>query len=248
MSNRSLRLISLLQHDVACDELCCVDVSPSDVRAIIFPEPGQLRSRRVVSRSNSHSAGKYPSWKMKRMLHWESVNELNAFRLLDCDPEVRRFGEQPCKIEYVMDGVERVHYPDILVITTKSKEFWEVKPQSKPLESGVLQRTALLSRVLPWWGYAYRMVLAEDLGRQPRLNNASVILRFGRNMVSDRDWESIRRIADQRGQLIWSAACCGDYGAKGREILCGLVLKGFLTIDMNSQLSPETQFFATRGL
>lgn len=185
---------------------------------------------------------------MKRMLHWESVNELNAFRLLDCDPDVAKFGEQPCEIEYVIDGVKRVHYPDILVTTTEGEEIWEVKPQSNALEPGVLQRTALLSRLLPWWGYTYRMVLAEDLGRQPRLSNASVILRFGRNAISDRDWESIRRIAAERGQLIWSEACSGDYGARGRETLCGLVLKGLLTIDMNSQLSPETQFFATKGL
>ena len=185
---------------------------------------------------------------MKRMLHWESVHEPNAFRLLDCNPDVTKFGEQPCEIEYVIDGVERVHYPDILVTTTEGEEIWEVKPQSNALERGVLQRTALLSGVLPWWGYTYRMVLAEDLGRQPRLSNANVILRFGRNTISDHDWESIRRIADQRGQLFWSAACRGDYGARGREILCGLALRGFLTIDMNSELSHETQFFATKGL
>ena len=121
MSNTSLPLTSLLQRDVACGALCCVNACASDVMAIIFPDLGQLRSRRVVSRSNSHSAGKYPSWKMERVFHWESVHELNAFRLLDCNPGVTKYGEQPCAIEYVMDGVERVHYPDILAITTKAK-------------------------------------------------------------------------------------------------------------------------------
>ena len=79
-------------------ELHNTDSGRSDVRAVIFPEPGELRSRRVVSRSNSRSAGKFPSWKMKRMLHWESIHELNAFRLLDCDPDVTCFSEQPCQI------------------------------------------------------------------------------------------------------------------------------------------------------
>lgn len=98
----------------------------AEVRAIVFPEPGQVRSRKVVSRSNARSAGKYPSWKMKRMLHWESSNELNAFRLLDCDPDVTTFNEQPCQVVYVVGGVERIHYPDILVATTGGKELWKL--------------------------------------------------------------------------------------------------------------------------
>jgi hypothetical protein len=44
---------------------------------------------------------------MKRMLHWESIGELNAFRVLDCDPDVTHFSEQPCQIRYVEDGAER---------------------------------------------------------------------------------------------------------------------------------------------
>ena len=249
MINRSLPLPgSFSLTDAECGELCCADDSRSDVRAIIFPEPRQLRSRRVVSRSNSRSAGKYPSWKMKRMLHWQSLHELNAFRLLDCDPDVTRFGEQPCEIDFVMDGVERVHYPDILVTTNEGEEFWEVKPQPKALEPEVLERTALLSRALPSWGYAYRMVYAEDLAIQPRLSNASVLLRFGTRIVSDGDREGIRHVAVQRGRLIWSEACRGDYGARGREALCGFVLRGTLAIDMNSQLSPNTHFVFRREL
>jgi hypothetical protein len=37
---------------------------------------------------------------MERMLQWESINELNDFRLLDCDPRVTVFTEQPCEIGY----------------------------------------------------------------------------------------------------------------------------------------------------
>lgn len=185
---------------------------------------------------------------MKRMLHWESIHELNAFRLLDCDPDVTNFGEQPCQIDYVMDGVGRVHYPDILVTTTERKELWEVKPQSKALEPEVLGRTALLSRALSRWGYVYRMVFAEELARQPRLNNSSLLLRIGAQAVGDCEWEEIRRVLQQRGLLIWSEACRGDYGLKGCEILCSLVLRGILAIDMNSPVSPNTHFFARREL
>lgn len=220
----------------------------AEVRAIVFPEPGQVRSRKVVSRSNARSAGKYPSWKMKRMLHWESSNELNAFRLLGCDPDVTTFNEQPCQVVYVVGGVERIHYPDILVATTGGKELWEVKLRSKALEPEVLARAACLSRALPRWGYGYRTVLGEDLARQPRLNNANLILGFGSRTVTDCEWENVRRVSAQKGFLTWSEACSGNYGAKGREVLCSLVLRGVLTIDMDSPVSLTTQFVAKRGL
>ena len=221
--------------------------SISWIRGILFPEPGQMRSRKVVSRSNARSAGKYPSWKMGRMMHWESSNELNAFRLLDCDPNVTSFSEQPCQIVYVMDGVERIHYPDILVTTSGGKLLWEVKPRSNALDPEVLARAAFLSRVLPHWGYEYRTVLAEDLAGQPRLNNVILLLNLGKRTVTDCEWEDVRRTMAEHASLVWSEACAGNCGPKGREILCSLVLRGVLAIDMNVPISPTTEFLVRKG-
>jgi hypothetical protein len=47
--------------------------------------------------------------------------------------------------------------------------------------------------------------------------------------------------------LVWSEACSGIYGPKGREIICGLVLRGVLTIDMNATISLSTEFVAKKG-
>ena len=112
------------------------------ISSIVFPEKDHLRSRKVVSRSRSRPTGKYPSWKMRRMVHWESENELNAFRLLDCDPDVTSYHEQPCKVEFVQDGLARSHYPDILVKKNGRKELWEVKNEAQAEESEVVTRTS----------------------------------------------------------------------------------------------------------
>jgi hypothetical protein len=224
-----------------------MSANSSGIKSILFPEPGQVRSRKVVSRSNARSTGKYPSRKMGRMIHWESINELNAFRLLDCDPDVTSYSEQPCQIVYVIGGVERVHYPDILVTATRGKQLWEVKLRSNASEPEVFARATLLSRVLPIWGYEYRTVFGEDLARQPRLNNANLLLSLGKRAVSDCEWEDVRRTVAERGALVWSEASSGNYGAKGREILSSLVLRGVLTIDMNSPISPATEFVPKKG-
>lgn len=229
-----------------CSDALEVWQSCSDIRSILFPDPGQMRSRKVVSRSNARSAGKYPSWKMGRMMHWESSHELNAFRLLDCDPNVTSYREQPCQILYIMDGVERIHYPDILVTTPQEKQLWEVKPRSNAAQPGILARTALLSQLLPSWGYNYRTVWAEDLLRQPRLGNANLLLSLGKRPVSDCEWEDVRRTMAEQRAMVWSEACTGNYGRKGREILCSLVLRGVLTIDMNVPISLTTEFVARK--
>jgi hypothetical protein len=213
---------------------------------IVFPEAGKLRSRKVVSRSRARPTGKYPSWKMRRMLQWESENELNAFRLLDCDPDVTRFHEQPCEVMYVLDGQARSHYPDILVERNGRKELWEVKPESQAQAPEVVSRTTVLIQELPLWGYTYRVVLAKDLTMQPRQGNASVLLGFGRRAVTDGEQEFIRRVLTQRGSLLWSDACRGEYGPRGREILCGLVLRGILNTDLNLPISPSTRFVARK--
>jgi len=223
------------------------DYETGYIQSIDFPQSGELRFRNLVSRSNSRPKGKHPSWKMDRMVQWESRNERNAFRHLDCDPEVRSFHEQPCKIVYVIDGVKRIHYPDILVVRAKEMEIWEVKPRVEALQPDVRVRTRFLAQALLLWGYTYRIVLGEDLARQPHLDNISYLLRFGNKPVTDYDYEVIRRALSQKGFLTWSEACCGHYGAKGRENICSLVVRGVLSIDMDLPLSPATQFHPCRG-
>jgi len=217
------------------------------INSIEFAEPTQLRSRKVVTRSRFRSTGKYPSWKMGRMIQWESQHERNAFRLLDVDPAVTRFAEQPCIIDYVMHGEPHRHYPDIFVETEQGMELWEVKTAAEASQTDVSHRTAFLTRELPVFGYSYRLKLAEDLGRQPRLSNALSVLRYGRYKVSEIEREAIRIALNRRHSLLWSDACAGTYGFRGRQIICALLLHGELAFDMDSPLQRSTCFVASKG-
>lgn len=207
---------------------------------IEFPQDGQLRSRKIVRRSNARPTGKYPSWKMGRMVQWESVNELNAYRLLDTNPNVQAFHEQPLELTYLMGEKEHRHYPDVLVFTKTGKELWEIKPNVSAQKPDIMERTKLLSEALPEHGYPYRMVFAEDLARQPRLSTALTILKFGRADIPVLDREQLRLALATTPELIWGAVLAGALGPKGRNYACRLMLEGTLLWDSEQALNVNT--------
>ena len=166
--------------------------------------------------------------------------------LLECNPAVTEFREQPCEIHY-SDGVDqRRHYPDLYVQVNGVKEVWEVKTEAEALRPEVIARTALMASLLPAEGYQYKQVLDLDLRRQPYLNNAKTIFHLGRRPVGLLEWEGLRRILDARGFLSWSEASSEVYGIRGRQMLCRLVLDGYLQFDRTRPLSLDTKFIARK--
>jgi hypothetical protein len=225
-----------------------LEIDRGAIRSIEFPERGQLRSRKVVTRSRARSTGKYPSWKMGRMIQWESTPELNAFRILDSDPTVIRFSEQPCEISYQQDGLLRSHFPDILVEYADRKELWEVKLESDAVRPEIAARTALLED-LTNWGYDYKVVMAGELASSPRLGNAIKLHQLGGvRAVTSEDRESIRLELKRRAYLVWSDARSNVYGHGGREILCRLALEGVLQIDITAPWTDATRFYPGQGV
>ncbi len=211
---------------------------PSPV-TISFAADDRLRARSVVSRSRTRPTGKYPSWKMGRMLQWESPHELNAFRLLDCDPQVLIFREQPAEVTYEIDGAQRKHFPDIYVSYADRDEFWEVKADPESIDSETAARTKLLTDALRQRGYRYRLIFGNDLASQPRLENSLLLLRFGRDDVSPVERENVRQ-AFHRPRT-WGDIAYGTFGPRGRQAISRLTLEGQISVSLDQPLTPDTQ-------
>ena len=219
-----------------------MDPVGSHILEIEFPENGKLRSRKIVSRSRARPTGKYPSWKMGRMVQWESHNELNAYRLLDATPDVSAYHEQPLSIHFTLDGEKHIHYPDVLVEWRELRELWEIKPESEALSPKYVKRTKFLEGALPKLGFTYRMVLAEDLGRQPRLSNVLMLLKHGRVQIGDLERERVRELLAVAPEISWEVAARGDLGQNGRSTLSRLALEGAIHFDLEQPLCANSVF------
>jgi hypothetical protein len=80
-------------------------MSPAPDRSAFVP-------RREV---NPKRAIKWASAKLGREVACESDTEMHVVRTLSYATQVQWFCEQPLTIDYVLDGVARAYYPDLLV-------------------------------------------------------------------------------------------------------------------------------------
>lgn len=213
---------------------------PQQLIKIIFPEAGKLRARKVVTRSRARATGKFPSRKMNRMLQWESVNELNAFRLLEAAPGVKSYQEQPCEIQYTLNGESFVHYPDILVNLTHHREFWEIKPMAKAEQPETAARTKFLSSVLPDFGYQYRVVLGEQLGKKIRLYNIKRLLSDGASTVSTLLREQVRQVFSQTPEISMEHLLMATGGELSKKHIYRLILDGDLWCDLECEIGTSS--------
>lgn len=61
---------------------------------------GAARARKITNAGNRKVIGKFPSLKMNAVISWESQLERDYIYLLEIDPEVLSYGEQPFTISY----------------------------------------------------------------------------------------------------------------------------------------------------
>lgn len=228
--NRYLKVIKQESH-----RKTVMDITGDVILKIEFPDTDNGRSRKIVTRSRARPTGKYPSWKMNRMMQWESHNELNAFRLIEANSAISGFQEQPLTIYFKLNGVTHRHHPDILVITENSRELWEIKPASEARI--VAQRTKFLTEQLPQLGFTYRMILGEELAKQPRLQNVQTMLKFGRAEIPSAARELVRQIIESTNKISWSSAVKGDLGSHGRQLLARLFLEGELSFNIDEPIA-----------
>ncbi len=133
--------------------------------------------------SGQKNLGKFASVKTGRVAWYEALTERDCMYLLDFDPDVISWREQPLRIRFTYRGKTHRYTPDLEVHRGAKKQLIEVKPKHK-VDSGewdVLFRAA--SSVCEQEGYEFLVLTEEVIRLQPRLENVKLLWKYARMPV-----------------------------------------------------------------
>jgi hypothetical protein len=201
-----------------------------------------MRSRKVITRSGRKIRGKFPSIKLRRTVHWESLLERDAILLFEFHPLVLRYQEQPLmELYYDSRGVQRACYPDFLLNFTGGDELLvEVKSRSQLARQSVRARLDEIARHFAAQGRSYRVISEETIRRQPLHDNLKLLERARQVQLDHPADEQLTEQLDPRRL----------YSLGELERLMGtdsaalnLVAKGLMRTDLERPLVCDSQLW-----
>jgi putative transposase len=151
------------------------------------------RVREPVSRSKGGVQGKVADVICGRSRHAESLNELQAFRVLLATARADGWQEQPFTLEYHQDGKKRRYTPDLLVAWGTHRHVVEIKDDAEADLPENQARFGMIRELLTEHGYHFRLWKKTEICAEPRLTNAGLILRYRSVEVTPMEREKIRR-------------------------------------------------------
>jgi hypothetical protein len=200
-----------------------------------FPEQPDLecldqfaRVREPVRRSRAGVKAKLADVFFGRSRHAESLNELKAFRVLIATGRPDSWLEQPFLLDYHVCGSKHRYTPDALVIWGSYKEAVEIKEDSEADLPENQSRFNLIRGLLADHDYHFRVWKSSEICGEPRLSNASLLLRYRSVRVAAAEHERIQLAISSRPDVRLSMF--RDSPMTVRSVL-RLVLDGTLHVD-----------------
>lgn len=236
--DRSL-LVSDMEGTLRCDERL---VSMGEM--IVEHNGGSLRT---FSGNGAHENGWWPSFKQRRLQHWEGETQRQALMALECDFSVEWAQSEPCLVRFPIGDEWFEWYADIQVSRFNAPdELWEIKKDERQLEDPRYRlKLAGVREICRRIGWRFRLVMADEIAIN-RHHRDNVELFASRRFVSIGP-EHMRRFEDfalrngtetTYGELanIIEPNC----PARGAAIIQGLTVRRRVEIDLREFLTNRT--------
>jgi hypothetical protein len=135
---------------------------------------------RNVSSRGGNAIGRFPSFKMQRMIAFESLLERDFIYLLDYATAVTWFEEQPLTIEYQHEG-KLLHYtPDFHLIEHGQQVLVECKPDHFVNTPDNQRKFAVAQAWCQACNWQFRIVTDADVRAGYRLHNVKLLTAYAR--------------------------------------------------------------------
>lgn len=201
-----------------------------------------MRVRKVVTRSGKRFRGKFPSTKMGRMVHWESLLERDAILHLEYHPLIVRYQEQP-SIETYYDAMGCTHkyVPDFLVVLSDGTEFnLEIKPSNKLIKPEIRHKLGSVALRLEEQKRGFRIWTEEVIRREPLFSNLKTLHRSTKTALEREVREQFKRVKHSITDSSFQEAVC-KIGHE-RDLL-SLLRFGYLHADLEGTLIEESRIW-----
>ncbi len=174
-------------------------------------------------------------------VRWESKLERDFLYLLEFDPDVILYREQPMRILYSLDGKTRRYTPDLLVERKHKKQIVEVKPKDKVFEGNNVQRFLVISRICRVRGYEFKVVTDEMIRLQPRLNNIKLLWKYARVPIHPQHQIYCSEIFSKRQEVCLSEVIGAfELNGIGRQIAFAMLYHGVLSVDLRLPINSDS--------
>lgn len=178
---------------------------------------------------------------MNAVIWWESQLERDYIYLLEIDPEVLSYCEQPFTISYTENRKPRRYTPDFLVARPNKKQVIEVKPSHRVETERNLKLFRKIAPICTANNQEFIVVTEAMIRVQPRLNNIKLLYKYARVPLSLSNYLACLQYF-QSTEPIRLLDAEQDLKTQGisRSLLLRLIWCGFLVTDLMQSINASS--------
>lgn len=199
------------------------------------------RVRRIVTRSGGGYRGKFPSRKLKRAVHYQSLLERDAILHLEYHPSVLVYQEQPYELTYY-DAEQRArsYFPDFLaVLVTEEQVYIEVKPEEKLGHRRVREKLARVAVRFEELNQRYRVWTQRHIRRGPLIDNLKALHAANRPVGSGAEFDYVVESLRHESTSYEFSELVRRVGSEAKVLR--LIALGTFQVDLEQAMTPSTR-------
>lgn len=197
--------------------------------------------RKITNKGSKKVIGKFASSKLNTTIWWESQIERDYIYLLEIDPEVSFYQEQPFHITYRFEGQDHSYTPDFYVERNHRQHVIEVKPEQDVYKEPNEHLFRIIRTICAQQNHEFVVVTETMIRAQPRLNNIKLLHKYSRVPLQPQHISSCQEFFGYHSEARLGEIYQFLASRKvAKQVLYALIYHGLLKIDFFQPINAHS--------